>query len=361
MNILVFNAGSSSLRFDLLAVESSATIIRGKIERTTDIADAAREALTRLGDTRIDAVGHRIVHGGEQFKESVVLDATVEAQIDALSVIAPLHNPPNLTAYRAARQHLPGAIHVAVFDTAFHQTLPAQASTYAIPRQYREKYGIRRYGFHGISHSSVALRFPGFQRVISCHLGNGCSVCAIEKGRSIDTSMGFTPLEGLIMGTRSGDLDPGALLHLISAHGIKPAELLQTLNSESGLKGLSGVSNDMRDVISAADSGNSAAVLAVDAFCYRVRKYIGAYLAAMNGADAVVFTGGMGENSPVIRAGICEGLDQLGIEINPAMNTAASGEMRRLGNSRVQVWAAPAEEEILIARDTLRVVLRARR
>ena len=353
MRVLVFNAGSSSLRFDVF--DGDVRIDSGKRERVTDIGAAAREVLAGIPAGTICVVGHRVVHGGSRFSESVLIDAHVEAALDELCGLAPLHNPQNLAAYRMAREVLPGIPHVAVFDTAFHQTLPAHAYNYAIPRRYREEYGIRRYGFHGISHRSIALRFPQYARVISCHLGNGCSVCAIENGRSIDTSMGFTPLEGLIMGTRSGDIDPGALLHLLTRQGLQPEEVLRALNSESGLYGLSGVSNDIRDIFRAEAAGDQAAGVALDAFCYRVRKYIGSYLAALNGADAIVFTGGIGENSPAIRARVCSGLDRLGISLNPGLNDKAMGADTLIGQGPVDVWAVPAGEELMIARDTVAV------
>jgi acetate kinase len=292
----------------------------------------------------------------------------VEKEIESLCSLAPLHNPHNLEAFRAARHRLPNAAHVAVFDTAFHFTLPPHAYAYGLPYEYLTEKKIRRYGFHGISHRYVSWRFAQLQgktradyRMITCHLGNGCSVCAIDRGRSVDTSMGFTPLEGLLMGTRSGDVDAGAIIHLITHENLAPSALLQVLNGSSGLKGLSGVSNDMRDVMQAAESSGSDSVkararLAVDIFCYRVRKYIGAYLAAMNGADVLIFTAGIGEHAPAIRARICEGLDNLGIKIDERENRLESKEPRRIGNSSIPVWIVPTEEELLIARDTVRCI-----
>jgi acetate kinase len=312
----------------------------------------------------IHAVGHRIVHGGSRFTTSMIIDAEVEKGIDELSVLAPLHNPHNLEAVRAARVHWPDATHVAVFDTAFHHTLPPPAYAYALPYKYLTEKGIRRYGFHGISHRYVSWRFAQIHgktradyRMITCHLGNGCSVCAIDQGKSIDTSMGFTPLEGLVMGSRSGDVDAGAILYLITQEKLQPADVANILNKDSGLKGLSGVSNDMRDVLKKAKAGDVQARLAVDTFCYRAKKYIGAYLAAMNGADALIFTGGIGENSPEIRAQICAGLENLGIGLDAPANTSGSREDRQIGTSRVPVWVVPTEEELLIARDTLRCIL----
>ena len=371
MKILVLNSGSSSLKFHLfdttpeaIAANSDALLAHGNVERVADMADALRAVFQQLGDSPIDAVGHRIVHGGDRFFESTILTDDVAKEIEELSSLAPLHNPHNLEAYRAAREHLPGVPHVAVFDTAFHHTLPPHAYVYALPYEYLTEKRIRRYGFHGISHRSVSWRFAQLHgktradyRLITCHLGNGCSLCAIDHGRSVDTSMGFTPLEGLIMGSRSGDVDAGAILHLITQEKQDPAAITTMLNSGSGIKGLSGISNDMRDVLRGSSEGNPRATLAVDAFCYRVRKYIGAYLAAMNGADALIFTAGVGENSAEIRGRICTGLDQLGITLDPAANQRDSHEDRQIGFSSIPVWVVPTEEELLIARDTLRCIL----
>ena len=366
MKILVLNAGSSSLKFDLFEAtpDSEKVLAKGEVERLASMADAIESMFQQLGDVSVEAVGHRIVHGGDRFHQSVIIDAEVEKQIEDLSILAPLHNPHNLEAYRAAREHLPGAKHVAVFDTAFHHTLPPRAYAYGLPYEYLTEKKIRRYGFHGISHRYVSWRFAQLHektradyKMITCHLGNGCSVCAIDHGRSIDTSMGFTPLEGLIMGTRSGDVDAGAILYLITHECIAPPLLLQALNSASGLKGLSGISNDMRDLLRESGRGNERAQLAVDAFCYRVRKYIGAYLAAMNGADVLIFAGGIGENSAAIRAQICAGLDNLGIAVDKEANERESRDPRQIGTSPIPVWVVPTDEELLIARDTLRCIL----
>jgi acetate kinase len=361
MKILVLNAGSSSLKYALYEMSSDSEQLLGEglIERVTSMSDALRSAFDALGHKDIAGVGHRVVHGGT-IPGSVVIDDAMEKTIDELSSLAPLHNPHNLAAYRAARQHLPDAVHVAVFDTAFHQTLPRHAYAYAAPQDYLASKKLRRYGFHGISHRSVALRFaklhgkpPAEFRLVVCHLGNGCSVCAVEHGRSVDTSMGFTPLEGLVMGTRSGDFDASALLHLITREGEDPAALLRLLNQGSGLKAISGVSNDMRDILRAVDEGNDRARFALDMFCYRAKKFIGAYIAAMNGADALIFTGGIGEHAAPVRAGICANMDRLGISIEPTLNGAESKTARCIGKSRVAVWVIPTEEQILIARDTL--------
>ena len=358
MRILVLNAGSSSLKFALF--DNDHVLAKGEVERVNSMADAIQSMFDQIGNAGAEAVGHRIVHGGDRFHQSVIVDAGVEKAIEELSALAPLHNAPALEALRSARAHLPGAKHVAVFDTAFHHTLPPHAYVYGPPWEYLTEKKIRRYGFHGISHRYISGRFaelqgktPAAYKMITCHLGNGCSVCAIEHGESIDTSMGFTPLEGLIMGARAGDVDPGAILHLISHDGIDPSQLLHTLNSESGVKGISGISNDMRDLLRESSQGHERAKLAIDAFCYHVRKYIGAYFAAMNGADVLIFSGGIGENAAPIRAKICAGLDALGIKIDQQANESDARGPRRIGNSPVAVWVVPTDEELLIARDTL--------
>lgn len=369
MKILVLNAGSSSLKYALYEISGGAEriVCEGAEERVTSMTEAIHSAFMKIAPAAagspIDGVGYRVVHGGS-YPASMVFDPEVERRVEELCELAPLHNPHSLAAFRAAREHLPNAVHVAVFDTAFHQTIPAKAHSLAVRPEYAER-GIRRYGFHGISHRSVALRFTQLTarpiedlKLIVCHLGNGCSICAVDGGKSIDTSMGFTPLEGLVMGTRSGDFDTSALLHLIVREGRKPEDMLNELNKQAGLVAVSGVSNDMRDVIAAADAGNTKAQLAIDMFCYRARKYVGAYLAAMNGADALIFTGGMGERSARIRAGICENLSALGIKIDSQPNESESTEARLVGNSRVAVWVIPTEEQALIARDTAEWVRR---
>jgi acetate kinase len=358
MNILVLNAGSSSLKFDLFE-HPDRLLAHGLVERVASMAAAIDGVFERIAGQPVDAVGHRVVHGGDRYQASVIIDDQVEKAIDELAALAPLHNPHNLEGIRAARAKLPNVTHVAAFDTAFHHTLPPRAYTYALPYRYLTEMKVRRYGFHGISHRYVSSRFaeihgkePAAYRLITCHLGNGCSVCAVDQGKSLDTSMGFTPLEGLVMGTRSGDVDAGAILYLMTQEKRAPLDVLHMLNSESGLQGLSGVSNDMRDVLAAAQAGNERALLAVETFCYRVRKYIGAYLAAMNGADALIFTGGIGENAPEIRARICAGMDALGISIDPTLNAAASKQDRPVSHSSIGVWVVPTQEELLIARDT---------
>ena len=362
MNILVLNAGSSSLKFDLWE-NADRLLEHGLVERVASMEEALDSAFEKLGNTAVDAVGHRVVHGGDRYYEAVIIDAKVEKAIEELSALAPLHNPHNLEGIRAARAKLPSVKHVAVFDTAFHHTLPPHAYAYALPYRYLEEKKIRRYGFHGISHRYVSQRFVELRggkaadyRLITCHLGNGCSVCAIDQGNSVDTSMGFTPLEGLVMGSRSGDIDAGAVLYLMTEEKRSPDEMLRMLNDDSGLKGLSGVSNDMRDVEKEAHAGNERAALAVETFCYRVRKYIGAYFAAMNGADALIFMGGVGEHSAEIRAAICAGMDALGIRLDTSANETASKEDRRIGSSRVEVWVVPTQEELMIARDTMHCI-----
>lgn len=301
MRILVLNAGSSSLKCDVWDMHPEQRLSHSNIERS----DSGAELAGIEGE--FEAVGHRVVHGGDRFREPVRIDDVVEHAIEELCELAPLHNPRNLEVIRAARKRWPKVPHVAVFDTAFHHTIPPHAYIYGLPYEYLTERKVRRYGFHGISHQYVSQRAAELKGgkpedfcFITCHLGNGCSVCAIDRGRSIDTSMGFTPLEGLIMGTRSGDLDPGAVLYLAG----KGVDLSRVLNHESGLKGLSGISNDMRDILAREAEGDERAKLAVDAFCYRVRKYIGAYSAILPKVDSVIFTGGIGENSPGIRGRI---------------------------------------------------------
>ena len=401
MEILVLNSGSSSLKFQLIEtspeqIQADADRIRarGSIEKigtdeaiiSVDTGDAktkyTREVLEHrdavgiaasclqdaggITKEQIEGVGHRIVHGGERFTQSVLIDEEVLQHVREAIELAPLHNPHNLKGYVAAREMLPQARHAAVFDTSFHQTLPRHAFMYGLPHVVYDRHRVRRYGFHGTSHRYVSYRYAQMlgktrqeYKLITCHLGNGCSACAIDHGRSVDTSMGFTPLEGLLMGTRAGDVDPAAVLHVMSKEELTIHEVSSLLNKHSGLYGLSGISNDMRTLIEQAGKGNERARLAIDVFCYRVKKYIGAYLAILNGADAVLFTGGIGENAPAIRAQICDRLDALGIVLDPARNEAARGQASRISrdNSACQVWVIPTDEELLIARDTLRCIL----
>ncbi|MBI5868847.1 MAG: acetate kinase [candidate division Zixibacteria bacterium] len=401
MTILVLNCGSSSVRFQLVAtdvdlIEQDADryLARGHlerfgpealisfhaegqppIERTASVADhrAAIEIILRwiksLGE--IHAVGHRVVHGGERFQQSVRIDEDVLVGIEACAELAPLHNPVNLRGIRAAAELLGADVpQVAVFDTAFHATMPDTSYLYALPMELYQKHHIRRYGFHGTSHRYVAGRYqkqkglsPDAVNIITVHLGNGCSACAIKNGKSFDTSMGFTPLEGLVMGTRSGDIDPSIIGHLVAHAGMRPAEIDTMLNFDSGLLGLSGLSSDMRTLLEAdIEKKNIRARLAIDIFCQRVKKYIGGYIAEMGGADAVIFTGGIGENSPVIRARICKGLECLGLTLDSVRNfelPPSGGEISTPG-SALKCLVIPTNEELMIARDTVRVVERSR-
>jgi len=323
---------------------------------------------------QIDAVGHRVVHGGEQFTEAVLINDQVLATIEEFCQLAPLHNPPNLEGIRACRQHLPGVPMAAVFDTAFHQTMPDYAFVYGLPYELYEQHDIRRYGFHGTSHRYVALRASEYlanagilvseQKIVTCHLGNGVSLAAVKAGRSIDCSLGFTPLEGLMMGTRSGDLDPAIPLHLIRELGMEAGEVDALLNMQSGLLGVSGVSSDMRDVTQAAQDGNHRAQLALNIFCYRIRKYIGAYAAAMGGVNAVVFTAGIGENAPDIRRECVRGLEFLGLRLDEHRNQSipAGGSVALIStdDSPGYLLVIPTDEELMIARDTAQVVREAR-
>lgn len=374
MKILVLNCGSSSVKFQLIEtspeqMESSTDCVlnRGTVE-STNSGDAVQSVIAGLleSSSGIDAVGHRFVHGGERFSQPVLITEESAREIEELNELAPLHNPHNLKGYRTVRAALPGMPQVAVFDTAFHQTLPPHAYHYALPHELYVRHKVRRYGFHGTSHRYVALRYarlrqapPERFKLITCHLGNGCSMCAIDGGRSVDTSMGFTPLEGLIMGTRTGDIDAAAVLHLMAREGLDVEAAGELLNKRSGLLGMSGVSNDIRAVLGEAERGHERARVAIDAFCYRIRKYIGAYYAALNGADAILFTGGIGENRPSIRARACESLDALGIVLDERRNEAAAGvemEISREG-SKTGVWVIPTHEELLIARETMLCLL----
>lgn len=374
--VLVVNAGSSSLKVKLLPHNLSllveriggdarlkagfATATRG--DGITDHAGAFKLCLTALAEqvplSSIVAVGHRVVHGGERYTRPTRLTPAVIAEIEALSPLAPLHNPPNLAGIRAAMHLLPEVPQVAVFDTAFHSTVPAYAYLYGLPRQYYTEARMRRYGFHGTSHDYVTrqaerwLRRPRSElRLVSLHLGNGASAAAVQHGRSIDTSMGFTPLEGLLMGTRSGDIDPGLIIHLLRG-GMEVDALDELLNKRAGLLGLSGVSNDMRDVRRAAGAGDQAAVEAIAVFCYRIRKVIGAYAAAMGGLDGVIFTAGIGENDPDVRAQALAGLEFLGIALDPDKN-ARNERVISCEDSRVAVLVIPTDEEQMIAEATL--------
>lgn len=407
MHVLVLNSGSSTLKFELIETDrermrrdDDRKRARGTVERIGGEAvlelrpegGGKRVETARLPDTRaavewilrwltspdsgpavaevggIDAVGHRVVHGGEAFRESVLVDDRVLSALEDLIHLAPLHNPYNLKGIRAIRDILgAGVPQVAVFDTAFHASLPEHAYLYAIPYSLYRRYRVRRFGFHGTSHRYVAWRYRklvgverGGTNIVTFHLGNGCSACAIREGRSVDTSMGFTPLEGLVMGTRAGDLDPALLEYIGGREGMGLPELVTLLNRQSGLLGLSGLTHDMRDLLAEIrEHDDRRAKLAVAVFCYRVRKYIGAYLAAMGGADALVFTGGIGENAPEVRRQILEGMEWLGLMLDVEANEGAvGGATARISaeGSRLAAWVIPTDEELLIARDTCRLV-----
>jgi acetate kinase len=408
MNVLVLNAGSSSLKFQLIrtdqqhiAGDTDERLARGYIERiggealitfeaeggprrrsTAPLRDhrsAVETALRMLGEETslpeftgfrdIDAVGHRVVHGGERFSRSVLIDEAVLRQIEETIELAPLHNPHNLKGIRAVRDVLGAAVpQAAVFDTAFHTTLPDHAYLYALPYSLYRRHRVRRYGFHGTSHRYVAYRFRKLtgtprdeNRLITLHLGNGCSACAIVAGDSVDTSMGFTPLEGLVMGTRSGDIDPAILDFIAGKEGMSLTEVEALLNKQSGLLGISGLTNDMRELLAEADEHDDRrAHLAIDIFCYRIRKYIGSYLAAIGGAQAVVFTGGIGENASRIREKVAHGMEWLGLTLDAQANRQTVGGVEARvssDDSRLHAWVIPTDEELLIARDTVRLVL----
>ena len=396
MNILVINCGSSSLKYQLINSDSEAVLAKGLCERigidgsvlthTPAGKDKVRietpmpnhtvavqlviDALTNAeygvikSLDEIGAVGHRVVHGGEKFASSVVITDEVMKAIEECNDLAPLHNPANLIGINSCKEIMPNVPMVAVFDTAFHQTMPEKAYLYGLPYEYYEKYKVRRYGFHGTSHDYVSTRAAqllGKKRedlkIIVCHLGNGASVSAVDHGKCVDTSMGLTPLEGLIMGTRSGDMDPAICDFICQKEGLTSAEMNTVLNKKSGVLGMSGVSSDFRDVEAAANAGNHQAAAALDAFYYRVAKYIGAYTAAMNGVDAIAFTAGVGENNIGGRAEICKYLGYLGTEIDSDKNNVR-GEERIISKdgSKVTLMAIPTNEELAIARQTLELV-----
>jgi acetate kinase len=407
MNVLVLNSGSSSLKFQIIATDldrikqhNDDRICRGEIEgiggkatiRIQNRNEASRKITASLRDIEstleylvsyiasgqsgisemkntadIHAVGHRVVHGGERFKESVLINDQVLKGIEECIDLAPLHNPINIQGILAARKlfgkHVP---QVAVFDTSFHQSLPEYAYFYAIPYDLYRRHRIRRYGFHGTSHRYVAFRYRALRQltreqtnIITFHLGNGCSAAAIKEGLSVDTSMGMTPLEGLVMGTRSGDLDPAIVSMIARKEEMSPSEVDTLLNNKSGLLGISGLTNDMRDLQAKLKDDNRRARLAIEIFCYRARKYIGAFLAAMGGADAVVFTGGIGENSAEVRARICAGMEWTGLHLDGARNEQTVGRegMISTNDSKLLAYAIPTDEELLIARDTVRVIM----
>ncbi len=392
MKVLVINAGSSSLKYQLIDMESEQVLAKGNCERigiggvithktASDVkisyekdfpthTEAFKELVKLLseGENRvvenvgeITAIGQRVVHGGEKFNQSVVIDDEVLKSIEEFSDLAPLHNPAAVLAIKAAKEVFGEVPQVAVFDTSFHATMPPKAYIFGIPYEYYEKYHVRRYGFHGTSHRYVSGRLFDISgrvkkensRVIVCHLGNGSSLSAVKNGKSVDTSMGFTPLDGFIMGTRSGGVDDSIITYLMEKEQMSAQQINDMLNKKSGLLGISGVSSDKRDLTAAADAGNERAQLADEILCYQVSKFIGSYAAALGGVDAVAFTGGIGENDTSLREKVCEGLGFLGIEIDKQLNDKARGgaEMK-VSSGKTEVWVIPTNEELLIARDT---------
>ncbi len=396
MNVLVINCGSSSLKYQLINSDTEEVLAKGLCERIgidgrlvyqktgldKEITEAAmpthKQAISLVLDalvnpatgavsnlSEIEAVGHRVVHGGEKFAAATVLTDEVISAIEECNDLAPLHNPANLIGIRACQELMPNVPMVAVFDTAFHQTMPDVAYMYGLPYEYYEKYGVRRYGFHGTSHSFVSKRAAEIVeknyedlKIIVCHLGNGASVCAVDGGKSVDTSMGLTPLEGLIMGTRSGDVDPSILEFIAQKEDITLSQVMNVLNKKSGVEGLSGVSSDFRDIEAAAQAGNKRAALAQQTFAYRVIKYVGAYAAAMNGVDVICFTAGLGENDSKIRKMIMKNLTYLGVQLNDEVNDATHGKEAIIStaDSKVTCIAIPTNEELAICRETVALV-----
>ena len=396
MNVLVINCGSSSLKFQLINSDTEAVAAKGLCERigidgrlvyqpaggekeVTEApmpthTEAIRMVLDALENPKtgvlgsldeVEAIGHRVLHGGSKITESRIIDDEVISVIDECCDLGPLHNPANLMGIRACMELMPGKPNVAVFDTAFHQTMPAKAYRYAIPTKFYEKYAVRKYGFHGTSHSFVSketIKYLGLDKddskVIVCHLGNGASISAVENGKCVDTSMGLTPLEGLVMGTRSGDLDPAVLEFVCKKENIDVSEMVRILNKESGVMALSnGLSSDFRDLEEAMNDGNEAAALAIDAFCYRVAKYVGSYAAAMNGVDAIAFTGGIGENAGLVRGKVLSYLGYLGIKMDEEMNKKRGENfVLSTADSKVKVAVIPTNEELAICRETVELV-----
>ena len=341
------------------AMPTHTEAIQFVIDALTDTNTGVVKSLDEIG-----AVGHRVVHGGEKFTKSVIITDEVKAAIEECNDLAPLHNPANLIGINACQSLMPGTPMVAVFDTAFHQTMPEKAYMYGLPYEYYDKYKVRRYGFHGTSHSFVSKRAAELAgktydavKTVVCHLGNGASICAVQDGKSVDTSMGLTPLEGLVMGTRSGDIDPAIMEFIAKKEGLDIAGLMNVLNKKSGVEGVSGVSSDFRDLDNAADEGNNRAKIALEVFIYRVAKYVGAYTAAMNGVDVIAFTAGIGENAGNVREGVCKYLGYLGIEIDKEANAKRGEEITiSTPDSKVKVMVVPTNEELAIARDTVALV-----
>lgn len=396
MKILVINTGSSSLKYQLIDMANENVLAKGLCDRigidnsflkhTKTGADPVviekdmhnhKAAMQVVMDTLMDnklgvissmdevsAVGHRVVHGGEKFSDSVIIDGEVMKAINDCIELAPLHNPPNIVGIEACQQLMPNTPEVAVFDTAFHQTMPKHAYLYALPYEIYEKYGVRKYGFHGTSHKYVASRAAAMLnkpledlKIISCHLGNGASICAVKNGKSIDTSMGFTPLAGLAMGTRSGTIDPAVISYLMEKEKMSIKEVNDYLNKKSGVLGISGVSSDFRDIHAAADAGNERAQLAIDIFCYRVRKYIGEYAAVMGGLDVILFTAGIGENNSIVRRQVLENMEYMGVKIDWEKNLVKGKEIDiSAPDARVKTLVVPTNEELAIARETMRLI-----
>jgi acetate kinase len=397
MKVLVLNCGSSSIKYQFIETADRKVLAKGSVERigmkgailnhqrhdghkvkiVGEIVDhqAGVEYILAIllspnhgvikDRAQIEAVGHRVVHGGEKFTGSVLITEEVMEGVQECIELAPLHNPANVKGIRACQRLLPETLMVGVFDTAFHHAMPDYAYIYGLPQVLYKRYGIRRYGFHGTSHFYVSRRAADILgkpiealKMITCHLGNGCSMAAVKGGVSVDTTMGFTPVEGLLMGTRCGDLDPAAVLHIMGQEELSVNEINAMLNKHSGLVGISGVSSDMREIIAEMNQGNRLARLAFEVFCYRIKKYLGAYAFAMGGLDAVVFTGGIGENASLVRAASLSGLDFLGIKLDPAVNEHPSSEERAIqsADSRVAVLVIPTNEELVIAMDTDRIV-----
>jgi len=357
MRVLVLNTGSSSIKYQLIESASGERLAGGLAEEVTDHESALQDVVTELGDVAVDAVGHRVVHGGERFTAPTVVDDAVLDALRALVPLAPLHNPANIRGIEVARRVWSGVPQVAVFDTAFHRTLPPHAYLYAVPVAWYQEHGVRRYGFHGSSHEFVSGRTAELLgrdlaalQLIVAHLGNGASITAVAGGRSVDTSMGLSPLEGLVMGSRSGDIDPTVITHVATATGRPFEDVAAELNTASGLKGLTGVS-DMREVTTRAASGDATAALALAVFCYRVKKYVGAYLAVLGRCDALVFTGGIGEHSAAVRRGVCDGLEPFGFVLDQRRNDANELVVSR-ADSPISVLVVPTDEELAIAEHT---------
>ena len=396
MNVLVINCGSSSLKYQVIDSVSEQVLAKGLCERIgidgrltyqkagleKEITDKAmpthKEAISLVlkaltnektgalkSLSEIGAVGHRIVHGGERFTKSCVIDDEVIKGVEEVSDLAPLHNPANIIGINACRELMPNTPMVGVFDTAFHQTMPEKAYMYGIPYSYYENYKVRKYGFHGTSHSYVSKRAAEIEgkayeqvKTIVCHLGNGASICAVKNGKSVDTSMGLSPLEGLIMGTRSGDIDPSVIEFIAKKENLDISEVLNILNKKSGVEGISGVSSDFRDLIAAEGKGNRRAALALSMFSYSVAKYIGSYAAAMNGVDVIAFTAGIGENTPSVREEVCGYLGFMGVDLDEKVNVNVHGEEKLISSdaSKVKVYVIPTNEELAIARETVALV-----